>query len=201
MRKIIGNEIHIYLKESVDNVPDIIGLLVDVTEDELYLRDIIEIAKLYVVPRINIKYCITDCIPQEERTIRPELSSATQTTKIPQNISYLEVFVDEKVVASIPVPPTFILDEWHEGIMKVILGSQDVKAALIGRIQKSIEYLPGKVYITSEDDENFEKYGQKPFVMGGDVSSKFLSPTQMAAKLNNAVQRRRENVEPNKEQT
>lgn len=185
MRKIIGNEICVFLKTSDD---DIVGLLVDVTEDELYLRDVSEMSRLYIVPRENVKYCTTDVLPTSERTLPPP-ENRPQQNVTEENLRFLEVFVDGHPVANIPVHPTFRLDEWHDGIVQVVLGCPDVQVAVAGKVQKSIEYSPGKVYITTEG-EVVQQEGQRAFVMGGSVANSFLNPSQMVSRLNKAAQQR-----------
>ncbi|NNK85419.1 MAG: hypothetical protein HKO91_07710 [Desulfobacterales bacterium] len=186
MRKIIGNEVCVFLKSPADD--EVVGLLVDVSEDELYLRDL-DVSKLYIIPRGNVKYCTTDTLPSSERTlptpeIRPTSNAATE-----DNMRFLDVFIDNNPVASIPVHPAFKLNEWHDGIVQVVLGCPDVQAAISGKVQKSIEYSPGKVYITTDGSVAPED-GQKAFVMGGSVATSFLNPSQMVSRLNAAAQQR-----------
>jgi hypothetical protein len=184
MKKIIGNEICVFLKTAVDDVPDLSGLLVDVSEDELYIRDTDEVSRLYIVPRDNIKYCTTDVLPTTERAMMVERPT-TDATKP----NALEVFLDGNLIAQIPVHPTFKTEEFHDGIMQVVYGNPDVKCALNQRVQKSLEYFPGKVYITSEAVHDTQSEGQKPFVMGGygNISNKFMNPSQMISRLNKTV--------------
>jgi len=195
MRKIIGNEIFVFLKTSSGDVWDFSGLLIDVTEESLYIRGDISDSRIYIVPRNNVDYCITDEMPSAERTVvaknsQPESIVAEQS----QQPSTLEVYINKEKVTSIPVPPTFNLMAWHDGIMRVIMGNPDVKSLLAGKKQKSLEYYPGEVYIDIEDGyapESCPNSTDTPntFVMGegGDPATDFMNPLQMVTRLQNTT--------------
>jgi len=160
MRKIIGNEISVFLKTSEGDLPDINGLLIDVTEENLFVRGDINDPRVYIIPRDNVDYCTTDHMPSADRVVRTYTNPQPQLEPQPtqpevaqpqQPPSMLNVYINQERCASIPVPPTFDLTTWHEGIMRVIMGNPDVHALLAGKVQSSLEYYPGEVYIDTED--------------------------------------------------
>ena len=74
MRKIIGNEISVFLKTSEGELPDIYGLLIDVTEENLFVRGDIHNPQVYIIPRENVNYCTTDNMPSTEQKVIQNVS-------------------------------------------------------------------------------------------------------------------------------
>ncbi|KKM89099.1 hypothetical protein LCGC14_1252100 [marine sediment metagenome] len=200
MRLMIGNEIWVFLKK--EYLGDIFGLLIEVTDDSLYVQSLDESRiHISVVPRENVAYCTTDKFPQDERHIVRGRTTAVHSeseqveTPDPQAqpqqkqsvIDRLNVYVNKQQVASIPVPPTFPIHEWNENILRVIMGNPEVKASLAGKVQKEIEYYPGEVYITIENivppSQMPDVLNENTFQMGGQPTTEFLNPVQMAQRL------------------
>ena len=200
----IGNEIWVFLKkEYLGNNGDIFGLLIEVTDDSLYVQSLDESRiHISVVPRENVAYCTTDKFPQDERHIVRGRTTAVPSAPvedpapIPQMqlqqeqtpvIDRLNVYVNKQQVASIPVPPTFPIHEWSEKILRAIMGNPEVKASLAGKVQKEIEYSPGEVYITIDNvvppSQMPEVLNENTFAMGGQPTTEFLNPVQMAQRL------------------
>ena len=215
MKRIIGNEIWVFLKSSNSPSGDIFGLLIDVTDDSLYVQCLgLDNQEIYIISQNNVKYCTTKYLPTAGRVIAKTIISVPQENinEEKEELKHpecLDVFINDNMVASIPVPPTFNLSVWNDNIVRVILGNPDVKSLLAGKIQKSIEYYPGEVYIqiTEEEEEwkeetqddtilnkQMENQNQNTFVMGGgDAATQFLNPSQMVSRLNSAVRRGKKN--------
>lgn len=206
MRLMIGNEIWVFLKkEYINNTfGDILGLLIEVTDDSLYVQSLDESrTHIFVIPRENVAYCTTDEFPKAERNIargQPTVGHAPSSyeqqeapvqQEQPQQqepvIDRLNVYVNKQKVVSIPVPPTFPIHEWSEKILRAIMGNPEVKASLAGKVQKEIEYSPGEVYITIEDvvppSQMPDALSENTFQMGGQPTTEFLNPLQMAQRL------------------
>lgn len=204
MRLMIGNEIWVFLKKEYINSTfgDIIGILIEVTDDSLYVQSLDEsCTRIFAIPRENVAYCTTDEFLKAERNIvrgQPTVGhapSASEQQEAPVQqgqqqepvIDRLNVYVNKQQVASIPVPPTFPIHEWNENILRVIMGNPEVKASLAGKVQKEIEYYPGEVYITIENivppSQMPDVLNENTFQMGGQPTTEFLNPVQMAQRL------------------
>jgi len=208
MRKIIGNEISVFLKTSEGDLPDISGLLIDVTEENLFVRGDVHDPRVYIIPRDNVNYCTTDHMPSADRAIKtytpPQQVQHPEPVVQSQQPSILNVYINQEQCASIPVPPTFDLSTWHDGIMRVVMGNPDIKAFLAGKVQSSLEYYPGEVYITIEGGNSAPEQEVHPrppnspntFSMsGGDVTTEFVNPSQMVTRLQNVANRGKKNVD------
>lgn len=206
MHKIIGNEVTIFLKGTDSILGDITGVLLDVSEDSLYIQESPG-GKTFVVPRDNVSYSTTDKVATEIPLLRQDhVHTAPQEyQEAPQEPQYqepvqspidkLNVYVNKKHIASIPIPPTFRVDVWNENILRVLMGNPEVQNALAGKVQKGLEYFPGEVYIEvagltppSQMPDNTPGY-QTDFSMAGGPAEQYLSPLQMAARLNSVVKR------------
>lgn len=212
MRKLIGYNVEIHLKDENDPLS---GLLVSVDDAELYVQESAESGKVFVVPRTNISYCVTDSVPNASRVIEPHHRPQQYTPEMPQPQQHivagvgLRVIIGEDIVEEIPTPPTFNINEWHEDILRVVMGNPAVKMALLGKVQKSIEYYPPQndgewgavVFDVAIDEEApVQRVPQKPATGGGGgedgqssftmsvgnspVATEYLSPSQMATRLN-----------------
>lgn len=204
MRKAIGSELGVFLKGNESDIPDMYGMLIDVTEDSLYIQGILSDTRVYIIPRDNIYFCTTDTMPATDRilttTSAPHPQSITPPQNNPTTIYELAVYINDDFLVAIPIPPTFEVSQWHDGIMKVVFGHQDVQAALMGKVQKAINYLPGEVYIIVDETEAVpppapSTNASNTFVMGqgGNPSTQFVSPMDMAARLSNSVKRGKNN--------
>jgi hypothetical protein len=211
MKRIVGNEVGVFLKSSIGSDWDIFGILIDVTEDSLYIQcSDTNSPEIYIVPRDNVKYCTTKYLPSVERIIskttvnsQPEIVCETKEEKQPDS---LDVYINSNMIAKIPVPPTFNLSVCSDDIIRIIMGNPEVILSLGGKMQKSLEYYPGKVYI-EVDEENIEQIVDKQivdtkenisnnrntFVMSGDAATQFLNPSQMISRLNAAANRGKKN--------
>ncbi len=209
MKKAIGNEISVYLKSSDCGIYDVYGILVDVTEETIYVQSCAEIdPEIFIVPKDNIKFCKTKYLPETNR-ILPSYSADQPKQNHKENIeteeqvqpTCIDVFVNDEKITSIPVPPTFSLDTLNDNILRVIMGNPDVRTILKGKVQKSLEYYPGEVYIevvdTVEQEQAQEQNDstiQNSFSMNsGNVATQFLNPSEMIQKLNAAVKRGKKN--------
>ena len=89
--------------------------------------------------------------------------------------------------------PTADLSVFTDDIMQFVLNDPDVAHALTGRVQKSVEYDIGIIkFITDASDEAPPKVtAPSVFSVDGDrpASDNFLSPSQMASRLNGVVRR------------
>lgn len=201
MKKLIGNEIEVRLKDSGETI---CGLLVMVEDTELYLQAS-DNDRVFVVPRENVRYYVTNKIPSVSRVIdtNPQSQLQSQQTQSQQFSEPVTSFgvgfrvrIDDQVVCQIPVPPTFDLDVWHDDIMRVAMGDPDVKVAMLGRIQKQVEYFApdeegwAEVKFSTLVDENamtqqvLPKPGGFNVNMGGNPATEYLSPSQMVARMN-----------------
>jgi hypothetical protein len=197
MQKLIGNEVWIFLKkESINmNFGDIFGLMTDADDDSLYVQSFDkDNIKIYAVPRENVAFCTTHEPLQSERQVivnSPTVPVETKTTPQQQQdpiIDRLNVYVNKLQVASLPIPPTFPVHEWNEKILRAIMGNPEVKQALAGKIQNSIEYYPGEVYISIDEVVPPSQMPEQPqdqntFSMGGSPTTEYLNPSQMAQRL------------------
>lgn len=213
MRKIIGNHISVYLKTGEKGEMDIFGLLLDVSDDSVFLQ--VE-SNVFIVPRDNVNYYVTDMLPTAARIITPDdniveqqqmQNSVMQKQVVEKSIiSALKVYIDNVLITGISVPPTFDLQNWHEGILRVAMGNAEVRAFLVGKAQKEINYAPGMVHITTvaeqqvpeiKSEEKSNEY-QASFSMGGDPSTQFVNPLQMVTRLQNYGTKKGNNNDENK---
>lgn len=198
MHKLIGNLIEVCLKT---DDPPLSGLLVSVEHGEIYIKSNIG-AKIFVVPRQNIKYYITDRVPSGRSKILDDSVKETSSQLVentpPTVNTGISIIVNGSHICNIPVPPTFELDVWHDDIMKVALGNPDVKSVMTGVVNKSVEYFPPnesgyaiiKFEVETSNDfveqpSNNNSDGDNTFFMGGNPTSDYLSPAQMAARMSN----------------
>lgn len=214
MKKVIGNEVWVFLRSSIGTIGDIFGLLVDVDDESLYVQNFdANNPTVFIVPRDNVKYCTTTSLPSTsltldavEKQFRQEPIEHLQTKQEELKPQALNIYINKEHIASIPVPPTFNLETWNENIMRIIMGNPDIRIILANKIQKSVEYWPGEVYIelTDEDtstelQQNNEQQDQNSFSMsngpGGDITTKFVNPSQMISRLNSVASRGRKNGE------
>jgi len=201
MKTLIGSDIEIYLKSTDDNsVSDIGGILIDVTESELFVQhpDVGQ-SCVWVIPRDNIKYCKISSLPVGNKMITynepvQQQEKAIRGKDIQENC--LNVFVNSALTASIPVPPTFNLSVWNDSIIRVMAGNPDVKAALSNKIQKSIDYFPGEVYICAEDEKEIvieeasdEKENNFSMSMGKNITTEYLNPSEMVMRFNSFLKK------------
>lgn len=184
MNKLLGSNVDVHLKSGTDIIS---GIMFEAEEDHIYIRNDSNV--FIIVPKDNIKYYTSESlhnISQEEHVVDAPTSSLT-------------VYIDNALVSKIPVPPTFNLLEFNDNIMKVVLGDQDVKIALSGKIQKSIEYVPGEIsiYTTANDTTIDEKQSDvtQSFSMSGatgEAVSSYLNPSQMVTRLKNVTKSTKE---------
>jgi len=210
MHKIIGNNIAIFLKEAENGlIGDITGILVDVSEENIYIQDSMNGSKVFIVPRENILYCTTDKITSQKRIIDEqdniqqyqEKSYPTQQ-QYQAPIDEINVYVNKQHIVSIPIPPTFRVDVWNDNILRVLMGNSEVQGALAGKVQKGLEYYPGEVYIEVDgvtppsQMPDYSPGYQSSFSMGGSPAEQYLSPMQMAARLNKVVKKGNDDGKP-----
>ncbi len=202
MRKMLGDSVAVYLKTSKSDIPDIVGLLIEVTDDSLYVQ---EGARVFIVPKDNVNYCTANSLPASDRVLlegqQREGQVVEPVASVPPQPKELKVYVGREQVASIPVPPTFDLSSWHNGIMQIVLGNPDVSSILSHETLKSVEYNPGEVYIEVNTPERIPEQGgsqpqdQNSFSMGNsNPITQVLSPLQMVTRLQNASKRGKKGV-------
>ena len=210
MQKLIGFNIEVHLKGDTEFLT---GLLVEVDDGEIYIKEAVDSLNILVIPRSNIKYCITNTVPKVSRTILSETDTQHDNhNALPENLRAqhksslngvgINVFINKQLITSIPVPPTFKLREWHEDIQSIYLRNSDVKIALTNKVQKGIEYFPphehnewAEVHILVYDCNdtlnypNTEKKENNTFSMstGGAVANTYLSPSEMIARLERPI--------------
>jgi hypothetical protein len=209
MREIIGNNIVVFLKRKYDETKDnIAGLLVEVTDRTLYVQTSSEVPRIFAIPKENVEFCTTDSLPPKTRQfvndtvklggpsrIQKQITSNTSSDVIIEKprkavINRLNTFVNGDCIASIPIPPTFPVDQWNDKIMKVVMGNPEVRSAVTGKVQKSIEYFPGEVYIEIDEvvpPSQIPEIGSNTFEMDGSPITENLNPSQMIGRLNKTV--------------
>ena len=183
MKKLIGNKVLVALKTTAN---DLEGILVEVEEEVIYVQGV----KVYVIPRENINYLTTDFIPRADRvsnfdTIKAKSPIIAPSESLLLPPTELKVFLDGQRVTEIPT--SLDLNNWSGDIMTLVVTNPDVRHALSGKIQKSIEYRPGEVYINTADpliiqhEESPETFA----IDEPDPTKQFLNPSQMIARLQN----------------
>ena len=182
MKNLIGTDIEVYLKCSNNAEYDVRGILIEVTEKELYVQQGKINHSIFVIPRDNVKYCAISSLPVETKVIQQTESVGMEENPIPDNV--LEVYINNELATEIPLPPTFKLDVWNDNIMRVIGGNPDVKMILAGRTQKSIDYCPGKVYIETVGGEKAVNSDVNTFSMSKDITTEYLNPAEMVTRFN-----------------
>lgn len=202
MERLIGSDVEVHLKSN-----DVIsGKLFDVEDSYVYVQRNIE--RFITIPKENIKYYVSrsfqnaTSVSNVESYQQPRMQHEEPMQKTGQ-ITELEVFVDDEFVTAIPVPPTFNLLKFNDSIMKVALGNPDVQAILSNRVQKAVEYSPGKImFFTSGDEDAAPVYNPvaptspNTFAMGGvgngNPASAFVNPSQMVTRLNKITQEKKD---------
>lgn len=194
MEQLIGNKIYVSLKDRDETLS---GLLIHVEEHYVYIQ-MEGSTHFYVVPKDNVSYYVSDRLPKVSRVLPDTGRQTGVETEEPPKPTSLEVYINTDLVANIPVPPTFNLDKFSDDTMKVVLGNPDVQAILAGRPQKSLEYSPGKVYITTVGEDEDQNPDLSPnsdspntFSMGasGSPASQYMTGPQMVKVINDAVRR------------
>jgi len=206
MRELMGNAVEVVFKSERDVVR---GIMVEVTDRTVYVQSAVEGQGVFAIPRDNIEFCLTSSISTRSSDFinmsSPPKRSAPAPTAIPdsapevnrpprepeEQVAYLSVFVNNNQIAHIPVPPTFNLEQWNDNIYRVVIGNPDVRQFLAGKVQKSIEYRPGKVYIETTEvqppSQLPEREHENTFSMGGSPMTEYLNPSQMVTRLNSVV--------------
>jgi len=196
----MGSKVNVVLKQEDDTIT---GVLFDIEDDCIYLQ--IDVNTTITVPKENIKYYVSVSLTEKQSyngnlMVTPQndqLSQSQQTTNIKESkpvLTSIKVLVNQAFITEIPVPPTFDLSVFHDDIMKVVLGNGDVQAVISGRVQESLEYLPGEVRISVRDNESIQAdmtQQQDPFSMSGlgtHATNNFLNPSQMVSRLNKVSQ-------------
>jgi hypothetical protein len=197
VKNLIGNEIDVCFKSSTNSTSgDIRGILLEVTDSEIYVQNTeINNPFVWVIPRDNVKCYIISSLPSinklicQNQTIEDNVQEIAQNEIIPpQQENILEIYINNELATTIPVPPTFKLDVWNENIMRILIGNPDVKALLAGKIQKSIDYYPGKVYIDIESEKSI--VGQiNTFSMSKDITTEYLNPSEMVTRFNSFLKK------------
>lgn len=196
MEHLIGNKVWVNLKNDEETIS---GILIHVEEYYVYVQ-MENSANLYVVPKQNVKYYVTNNFSSQSKILpstyeEPEPPQEEQQQETRPGL--LSVFINGDHISDIPTPPTFKMDVFNDDVMRVALGNPDVQTILAGRKQKQVEYSPGKLYITTITEEE-EGQGVGPsdsgnsstFVMGGNLGKQFMSGQQMVDMLNSAVKKR-----------
>jgi len=197
MEHLIGNKVWVSLKNDEETL---CGILIHVEEYYVYIQ-MENSTNLYIVPKHNVKYYVTNNFSATSRVL-PTYESEQQEQPQPQQQQvqqpgFLTVFINGDHIIDIPTPSTFRTDVFSDDIMRVALGNPDVQSILAGRRQKQVEYHPGKLYITTvtEEEEGEEitppsnPGSQNTFSMGGNLGKQFMSGQQMVDMLNSAVRK------------
>jgi hypothetical protein len=188
MKKLIGKSTDVFLKIDDEVVS---GVLFDIDDDCVYLQRAAGV--VITVPKSNIKYVASKnfeknaasegIMPKEEGLFGPDNDT----------FGLLEVFVDSMSVVKLIAPPSLDLSTYSDDIMRLVLSSSEVASSLSGKVQKSLEYAPGQVFITTSENSSVAESIQAPpsdgFSMtgngaGSDVMSSYLQPSQMVSRLN-----------------
>ena len=211
MKKLIGSEVEIYLKESSGQC-DLHGILVEIDAEAMYLKscDASKIYGIFVVPRDNISYCAVKTLavskaiePKKElaREERPVAEMEIEPQQMPTAQSlFLDVIVNDNRVAHIPVPPTFNFNKWSDNIRKIAYGNPDVRFCLENKKIMAMDYAPGELYIevidadmqiSNTESEEIEVPNDSSFSMSmnDNAASQFLPGTKMVEKLNSFVKK------------
>lgn len=162
MEKFIGKTVKIFLK----NGKGIVGVLDDFDKENVYL---IKNNNLLIVEKNNINYyCINDYF------------SSKKENRIIENV--VSVYVDKKFVSTVSVGDIGI-DKWDNRIMSAVLADNVLHDALSNRVQKSVEYSPGNVYINTVSENNEVK--DNCVLKEDPILSTYLNPSEMISRLNN----------------
>ena len=195
MEQLIGNKVYVSLKDKDETLS---GLLIHVEEHYVYVQMDSNV-NFYVIPKSNVSYYVSDRLPTTSR-ILPGISRVAEVEpEMPQAPSApraLEVYINSDLITAIPVSANFDFNKFSDDTMKAVLGNANVQSILAGRRQKSLEYSPGKVYITtvSEDEEQVPEDAHpdsttpNSFSMGS-TASEFKTGPEMVSIINNSVKR------------
>lgn len=185
MKKIIGNEVKVILKN--DDIANIYGILIDVTDDSIYVQEGAGAENVYAIPRENVLYCLTDRVAPYRQILSQDDVKNIRMNNVPHAVQQIDVYVNDHIVANIPVPKNLRVDTWNDGIADLIANNTDVQNALAGKVHKQLDYYPGEVYILVEDIVPPSQMPERPntFSMnaGGSPMTEFLSPVEMAQRL------------------
>lgn len=210
MDRLLGTDVEVHLKTN-----DIIqGTLFDIEEAYVYIQR--TVTNFVTIPKENIKYFVSNSSQSTATTVDRGSNVSAQGRVVYESVQQakqdisaeksIEVFVDEEYLISIPVIPTLDISVFSDAIMRIVLSNSDVQMVLASRVQKAVEYVPGKVmFITSSDDEGttpvFNEPSPQPptspnsFAMGatggGDPAASFMNPSQMVTRLNKVTQERK----------
>lgn len=194
MEHIQGKFVKAYLKGEDDIIS---GILIGVEHDHVYIQSHPGEDGLFIIPHDNIKYYQTSKVSFAKSQQTDDHSFQDSEQQFRQTEKALEIFINSEFLTSIPVPPTFNLETYNDDILRVLRGNPEVVAALSGRIQKSVEYYPGRVMINVIDAPEQTQpvmprsnTGSSTFSMSGPNAPavSFLNPSDMVARLNNIGQ-------------
>ena len=166
MKKLIGNEIEVFLKGEYKNF---YGILIDITDESLYIQ---VNEKIIIIPKNNVQYSTTYHIPSDTRMIEC----------VSNNLSELHIYINGELLSTINVPNTVDLKTWNNEIMDIAMKCPDVSSFLSGKIQEKVEYSPGVMNIIITKSQG--PVIQNSFSMG--PANNFLNPLEMVTRLNNA---------------
>lgn len=203
MEGLIGNAVSVTLKGEDETLH---GLLIHVEEHYVYVQ-MEDSSFIYVVPKNNVKYYVTNTLPGQSRLLSPHRSLVNDThvptPPVPEQQAETQpkeivVFVNGDRVTQITAPSQVDTSKFNHDIMRLVLSSKDVQTIVAGRKQKEFRYDPGEAHIVtvSEEEESVGEINaeQRPdssntFSMGSPVVGNYLSGEQMVERLQQAVTR------------
>jgi len=188
MRRLIGYHIEVHLKAK-DDQP--YGLLIDIDDGVLYLKESADNKRVCAIPKENINYVIIDDMSFSNVSPDKQIDIPSTVTPIKPPVG-IRVMINDEAVAEILTPPTFKLSEWHEDILKIVMSDHSVKLALASKVQTALNYFGpvedgfATVSISAEDDGQATREGANTFSMsmGAPVASEYLDPAEMISRLN-----------------
>lgn len=138
MERLMGNKVDIHLKFN-----DVVsGVLFDTDDENVYIQN--DSNLIVGIPKDNIKYYVSG-IAQPTGQAQPVAVPSSGSTNV------LKVSIDGVLVVEIPVSSELNMASCSEQLLQLVWGNETVKAALEGKVQRSLEYDVGMVNIITID--------------------------------------------------
>ena len=180
MKKIYGTNVDVHLKGEEEVVS---GVIFDTDDEFVYVQSGPNM--LVTIPKSNIKYYISNTLGQSKPAEKvPVVATEHQVVQSNAQQNFIKVYVDDQLVADVPVAGHVNLAICSEEVLKTIWGDPRVQDVLRGKVQRTLEYDIGQANIYTVQDQSVEIGAAEQNTFEMDISgSKTVNPIDMVTKL------------------
>jgi len=156
MNRLLGTKVEVNLRNNEGTVS---GVLFDMDNEYVYLQN--DVSTFITVPKSNVSFYVSS---SSQSTALVEAPSAPPPAPLPPpsqvwqpepieplDANCISVKINDVVVATVDIPSDMNIGTCSAALLDLVYENQEVKAALMGRTQVSMEYDIGEVDITTAD--------------------------------------------------